>query len=118
MSGAGIKELSFKAGERWVLIPCTGGSRKTMGDNTILLEISVPSPSLVNELTTRLDPGRLIASCSVAEVPEGTDDRVSVEFGQVTVKDIQQIRGLPLGVVPEGSPGLTGFRVRLVLQPA
>ena len=119
MANARIKELTFKTGDKYHIIPCSGGARKENPDGSIDVELSLASPSLLNEIMIRFAPnegGRKVSNCSIAEIPEGSDDREEVTFGDVEVTGVEELRGTQVAIVPEGAPGLTGFRVKFTLR--
>ena len=79
----------------------------------------LPAPSLAAD---RQRPATvlLITDRSLAEAWRPLADwktRAGKATEIVTVQDIEEIRGIAVGVVPEGTPGLTGFIMRLVLKP-
>jgi hypothetical protein len=119
MGSGRIKELTFKTGEKYHIIPCSGGARRENADGSVDIELSLASPTLLNEIMIRLAPdqgSRKVSNCSVAEIPEGSDDREEVTFGDVEISGLEELRGTTVAIVPEGAPGLTGFRVKFTLK--
>jgi hypothetical protein len=122
MGNARIKELTFKTGDKYHIIPCSGGARIENADGSVDIELSLASPTLLNEIMIRFAPsddgGRKVSNCSVSEIPDGSEDREEITFGDVVVTGVEELRGTQVAIVPEGTPGLTGFRVKFKINKA